>query len=155
MYACEYLVERATKRDSWLANGITNRVPKHLEKCAMVFGAKVFGSMMEILAHDLRVSCESPNVTYLLGPLAGRRGYLPSRNDVLLRKQFTHPVMDYTCFSCSLVPAVLSEIRRCFRHNVRLKCTLAQALRLCTGRTAHRWSRGMALLFHDRGSRRG
>jgi hypothetical protein len=27
-----------------------------------------------------------------------------------------------------------------------LKCTLVQALRLCTGRTAHRGSRGIALL---------
>ena len=32
---------------------------------------------------------------------------------------------------------------------VKVKCTLVQALRLCTGRTAHRWSRGVALLFHD------
>ena len=30
-----------------------------------------------------------------------------------------------------------------------------QALRLCTGRTAHRGSRGIALLFHDHGTRRG
>jgi hypothetical protein len=29
------------------------------------------------------------------------------------------------------------------------KCTLVQALRLCTGRTANRGSRGIALLFHD------
>jgi hypothetical protein len=28
-----------------------------------------------------------------------------------------------------------------------LKCTLVQALGLCTGRTAHRWSRGIALPF--------
>ena len=33
--------------------------------------------------------------------------------------------------------------------------TLVQTLRLCTGRTAHRESRGIALLFHDRGTRRG
>jgi hypothetical protein len=38
---------------------------------------------------------------------------------------------------------------------VKVKCTLVQALRLCTGRTAHRGSRGIALLFHDHGSRRG
>ena len=37
----------------------------------------------------------------------------------------------------------------------KVKCTLVQALRLCTGRTAHRGSRGIALLFHDRGTRRG
>jgi hypothetical protein len=36
-----------------------------------------------------------------------------------------------------------------------VKSTLVQALRLCTGRTAHRMSRGIALLFHDHGSRMG
>jgi len=36
-----------------------------------------------------------------------------------------------------------------------VKCTLVQALRLCTGRTAHRGSRGIALLFLDHGIRRG
>ena len=37
---------------------------------------------------------------------------------------------------------------------VKVMCTLVQALRLCTGRTAHRGSRGIALLFHDHGTRR-
>jgi len=37
----------------------------------------------------------------------------------------------------------------------RVKCTLAQALRLCTGLTARRRSRGMALLFLDHGTKRG
>jgi hypothetical protein len=37
---------------------------------------------------------------------------------------------------------------------VKLKCTLVQALRLCTGRTAHMGSRGIALLFYDHGTRR-
>jgi len=32
---------------------------------------------------------------------------------------------------------------------VKVKCTFVQALRLCTGRTAHRGSRGIALLFND------
>jgi len=32
---------------------------------------------------------------------------------------------------------------------VKVKCTLVQALRFCTGRTAHRGSRGIALIFHD------
>ena len=36
---------------------------------------------------------------------------------------------------------------------VKVKCTLVQALRLCTGRTAHR-SRGIALLFLDHGTGR-
>jgi hypothetical protein len=30
---------------------------------------------------------------------------------------------------------------------VKVRCTLVQALRLCTGRTAHRGSRGIALLY--------
>ena len=36
-----------------------------------------------------------------------------------------------------------------------VKCTLVQALWLCTGRTAHRGSRGIALPFNDHGTRRG
>jgi hypothetical protein len=37
----------------------------------------------------------------------------------------------------------------------KVKCTLVQALRLCTSRTAYRGSRGIALPIHDHGSRRG
>jgi hypothetical protein len=37
----------------------------------------------------------------------------------------------------------------------RVKCTLVQALRLCTGCMAHTGSRGIALLFHGHGTRRG
>jgi len=36
-----------------------------------------------------------------------------------------------------------------------VKCFLVQALRLCTGRTAHRGTTGIALLFLDHGTRRG
>jgi len=36
-----------------------------------------------------------------------------------------------------------------------VKVTLVQALRLCTDRTAQSGSRGIALLFHDHGTRRG
>ena len=35
---------------------------------------------------------------------------------------------------------------------LKVKCTLIQALRLSTGRTAHRGSRGLALLFLDHGT---
>ena len=38
---------------------------------------------------------------------------------------------------------------------VKVKCVLVQALRLCTGRTAHSGSRGIALLFLDHGTSRG
>jgi len=37
----------------------------------------------------------------------------------------------------------------------KIKVTIVQALRLCSGRTAHRGSGGIALLFHDNGTRRG
>jgi len=37
----------------------------------------------------------------------------------------------------------------------KVKYTLVQALRLCTGCAAHRVSRGIALLFLDHGTRRG
>ena len=37
---------------------------------------------------------------------------------------------------------------------VKVKITLVQALRLCTGRTAHRGSKGIALPFHDHGTRK-
>ena len=48
---------------------------------------------------------------------------------------------------------------RCWRTGASacvllLKCTLVQALRPCTGRTAHRGMRGIALLFLDHGTRR-
>jgi hypothetical protein len=37
----------------------------------------------------------------------------------------------------------------------KVKCILVQALRLCTGRTAHRGSGGIAVPFDDHGTRRG
>ena len=37
----------------------------------------------------------------------------------------------------------------------KIRCPLVQALRLCTGRTAHRGSRGIALPFLDHGTGRG
>ena len=37
----------------------------------------------------------------------------------------------------------------------KVKCTPVQALRLCTGRMAHRGNRGIALPFFDHGTRRG
>ena len=40
-------------------------------------------------------------------------------------------------------------------NHKKVKVTLVQALRLCTGRTAHRGSGGIALPFRDHGTRRG
>ena len=42
-----------------------------------------------------------------------------------------------------------------YRESKVKNCTLVQALRLCTGLTAHRGSRGVALLLLDHGTRRG
>ena len=41
------------------------------------------------------------------------------------------------------------------QHKEKVKCTLVQALRLCTGRTAHRGCRGIVLPLLDYGTRRG
>ena len=60
---------------------------------------------------------------------------------------------------CSTSGAVTQYVGwRCESPNpqwIKVKYTLVQALRLCTGRTGHRGSRGIALLFHDHGTRRG
>ena len=75
-----------------------------------------------------------------------------------------HIFMNYLQFTFSLqnlVKLILSLSKMpagCRDYNFgkkKLKVTLVQALRLCTGRTAHRGSRGIAVLFHDHGTRRG
>ena len=59
----------------------------------------------------------------------------------------------------SVIPQVLSSkilYKNLYKKKIakKVKVTLVQALRLCTGRTAHKGSRGIALLFHDHGTRR-
>ena len=53
--------------------------------------------------------------------------------------------------STALTISFYSLLKLCVlcKGKVKVKVTLVQALRLCTGRTAHRGSRGIALLFHD------
>ena len=60
-------------------------------------------------------------------------------------------------WNCVLVRCSLNTVRgECTGVlKVKVKCTLVQALRLCTGRTPHRISRGIALLFLDHDNRRG
>ena len=64
------------------------------------------------------------------------------------------------CFGLSLIlffPKTFCILRRnerdrskiCVGLKVKVKVFLVQAPRLCTGRTAHKGSRGIALLFHD------
>jgi hypothetical protein len=49
----------------------------------------------------------------------------------------------------------LKSLNPLSKVKIKEKCILVQALRLYTGRTAHRGSRGIALFFHDHGTRRG
>ena len=73
-----------------------------------------------------------------------RQIYVTGKNEAYLGQRVT-----YTTF--------LSDFKRIRRFSikVKVKVTLVQALRLCTGRTAHRGSRGIALPFHDHDTRRG
>jgi len=51
---------------------------------------------------------------------------------------------------------ILQQKSSCSWHKkVKVKCTIVQALRFCTGHTAHGGSRGIALLFLGHGTRRG
>ena len=57
-------------------------------------------------------------------------------------------------YMCDDILLSFIRIRNVSREK-KVKVTLVQALRLCTGRTARRGSRGIALPFHDHGTRRG
>jgi hypothetical protein len=60
--------------------------------------------------------------------------------------------LNYGLWMKSKILLVLDRVL--FIKKVKVKVTLVQALRLCTGRTAHRGSRGIALIFHDYDTRR-
>ena len=60
-----------------------------------------------------------------------------------------------TMWMLSMWDSCLQQDRSGSLYVNKVKCTLVQALRLCTGRTAHSGSRGIALPFHDRDTRRG
>jgi len=62
--------------------------------------------------------------------------------------------LNYTSLYFNLKRCLLFWLISQVEVNVKVKCTLVQALTLCTGRAAHRGSRGIALLFHDHGTRR-
>ena len=49
------------------------------------------------------------------------------------------PTYSYTASrSTSSIQSALESLCSCYPNQVKVKCTLVQALRLCTGRTAHR-----------------
>ena len=56
---------------------------------------------------------------------------------------------------CHTASFQMQNLHHTAKKKVRVKCTLVQALRLCTGRAAHRESTGVSLLFLDHGTRRG
>jgi hypothetical protein len=60
-------------------------------------------------------------------------------------------ILMFTVFTALLdmIPITMVSVK------VKVKYTLVQALRLCTGHIAHRGSRGIALPFLDYGTRRG
>ena len=71
-----------------------------------------------------------------------------------LKALITNPRQGVTRTQFSL--CILMSIHGSFTAETKykVKCTLVQALMLCTGLTAHRGSRGIALLFHGHGTRR-
>jgi len=58
-------------------------------------------------------------------------------------------------FTSEGLPCFIGKQIGTFSFQAKKKCTLVQALRLCTSRTADRGNRGIALLFLDYGTRRG
>jgi hypothetical protein len=68
-----------------------------------------------------------------------------------LRAEYIYVMRAGINFVIFCLPFCLSKYFKGQKKGV--KFTLVQALRLCTGRTAHRGSRGIALPFHDHGTR--
>ena len=72
-----------------------------------------------------------------------------------------HILCIYTClYAVCMLVWYPDDSRKSDRNvpmysKLKVKCTVVQALRLCTGRTVHRGSRGIALLFLDHGTGRG
>ena len=109
-----------------------------------------------ILSFNATYSCwkEALNQKYLRRPIAfsGRRSYLNCMDDTFVLYVRCPEFDILTKSRCSEDSYLVSEFHMV---KAKVKCTLVQALRLCRGRTAHRWSRGIALLFLDYDTRRG
>jgi hypothetical protein len=60
-----------------------------------------------------------------------------------------------SAFKGSIAAGLCMEQSRGSYGKGKVKVTLVLALRLCTGHTAHSGSKGIALLLHDHGTRRG
>jgi len=77
------------------------------------------------------------------------RGCVDPRATVQSEGLYVNEKFNSNCISWDRTSDLLTSI------STKVKCTLVQALRLCTGRTAHKGSRGIALLFFDHDTRRG
>jgi hypothetical protein len=64
--------------------------------------------------------------------------------DLYTGRPLTHS--DYTRSCIHTIVLLRMNTKLLETCKIKVKCTLVQALRLCTGRTAHRGSRGIALL---------
>jgi hypothetical protein len=68
--------------------------------------------------------------------------------------EFAIPVLEHGHF-LDPIHEVKCNTRKILKSLRKVKCTLVEALRLCTGRTAYRRSRRIALPFFDHGTRSG
>ena len=85
--------------------------------------------------------------TFRLKRSTGYLGQLRNYQHFINNKNYN--VIQLLYFIIQVVKAICKVMVK-----VKVKCTLVQALRLCTDRTENRGSRGLALLFHDHGTRR-
>jgi hypothetical protein len=69
-------------------------------------------------------------------------------------KFVNHPIVNTLCCGKTVIQSATDLMQQPELCKVKVKCTLVQALRLCTGHTAHRGSRGIAVLY-GHGTRRG
>ena len=78
-----------------------------------------------------------------------------------MSRKFIHynKTLNWDCLLCMYRVVIFKNSSSCSAFykgwRKKVKCTLVQALRLCTGRTALRGSRSIALPFHDHGTRKG
>ena len=129
-------------RKSWITPGFQERV-RHVEYSRTVLTASVsfWGNKMQFsFPKNFKWCCVRR------APLLCRRKWLVS---TVWSKIKIWNCFDNICHTSRNAWRMVGWIEK-----VKVKVTLVQALRLCTGRTAHRGSRGIALLFLDHGTRR-
>jgi hypothetical protein len=99
-----------------------------------------------------RASSDSDRSSISGNPLA-----TDSWNHLQYRLRASHSMWNVCCTSVIACGHTFKKVLLIRESSilVKVKCTFVLAMRLCTGRSAHKGSRGIALLFHDHGTRRG